>query len=170
MVRFDARADDPYAAYPDLDFDVVTHNSCDVWARTYVKALEVLQSIRMCRQVLDEIPGGDIRVKAPPKVPEGEAVSRYEAPRGELLHYVRSSGGPKPDRIKIRSPTFANWMVATELLKGVCIADVPIVVDAIDPCMSCSARITVTDSARGTVREATLDMLRREGRRGNGTA
>jgi NADH-quinone oxidoreductase subunit D len=167
-VRIDARADDPYAAYPDLDFEVVTHDSGDVWARTYVKALEILQSIRMCRQVLDEIPGGEIRVKAPLKVPEGEAICRYEAPRGELIHYVRSSGGTMPDRIKIRSPTFGNWVVATELLKGICIADVPIVVYAIDPCMSCSARITVTDSARGTVTETTFDALRRRGRQGKG--
>jgi NADH-quinone oxidoreductase subunit D len=164
-VKIDVRADDPYAAYPDLDFQVVTADTGDVWGRSYVKALEIFQSIRMCRQILDELPGGEIRVKAPPKVPAGEAVSHYEAPRGELLHYVKSNGGTMPERVKIRSPTLANWMVMMEMLKGIYIADLPIVVDAIDPCLSCSQRITITDYNTGNRDTTTLESLRKRRRK-----
>jgi NADH-quinone oxidoreductase subunit D len=163
-VRFDVRAEDPYAAYGEVDFDVVTSDACDVWGRAYVKTAELLQSIRICNQVLDHLPGGEIRVKAPPKVHAGEAVSRYEAPRGELIHYIKSNGSNMPERIKIRSPTLANWLVMSEMLKGVYIADVPIVTDAIDPCLCCSARITMTEESTGKRSETTLDALRKMGR------
>jgi NADH-quinone oxidoreductase subunit D len=167
-VRFDVRADDPYAAYEDLDFAVVTSDACDVWGRAYVKTSELLQSIRICNQVLDHLPGGEIRVKAPLRVPAGEAVSRYEAPRGELIHYIKSNGSNTPERMKIRSPTLANWLVMSEMLKGVYIADVPIVTDAIDPCLCCSARVTITDGSTGKRTVTTLDALgrRRESRKG----
>jgi Ni,Fe-hydrogenase III large subunit len=75
-----------------------------------------------------------------------------------------------PERVKIRSPTLGNWLVMAEMLKGVYIADVPIVVDAIDPCLSCSARITLTDYSTGTTVSTTLGALgtQRKGRRGTG--
>jgi len=164
-VKMDVRADDPYAAYPDLKFSVVTNDIGDVWGRSIVKTGELLQSIRICNQILVDIPDGEIWVKAPPKVPAGEAVSRYEAPRGELIYYVKSNGSNTPERVKIRSPTFANWLVMIEMLKGVRIADVPIVVDAIDPCISCSARITITDWFRGKTITTTLDNLGKTGRK-----
>jgi membrane-bound hydrogenase subunit alpha len=147
-VKMDVRANDPYAAYAALDFDVITSDTCDVWGRSYVKVVEILQSIRMCNQILDNLPAGEYRVRAPLRVPPGEAVSRCEAPRGELLYYVKSNGTDMPERVKIRSPTLANWLVTVEMLKGVNIADVPIVVDAIDPCMSCTARVSVFDVNR----------------------
>jgi NADH-quinone oxidoreductase subunit D len=100
-------------------------------------------------------------VKAPARVPAGEVVSRYEAPRGELIHYIRSNGSNTPERFKIRSPTLANWMAMSEMLRGVYIADVPIVTDAIDPCLCCSARVTITDGSTGERRMTTLDALRR---------
>jgi membrane-bound hydrogenase subunit alpha len=168
-VRFDVRAEDPYAAYEEIDFAVVTSDTCDVWGRTYVKTAEILQSIRICNQVLENLPGGEIRVKAPPRVPAGEAVSRYEAPRGELIHYIKSNGTNTPERIKIRSPTLANWLVMSEMLKGVYIADVPIVNAAIDPCLCCSARVTITDGSSKRRRETTLDALRKMGRGRAGT-
>jgi NADH-quinone oxidoreductase subunit D len=160
-VRFDVRAEDPYAAYGDVEFDVVTSDACDVWGRAYVKTAELLQSIRICNQVLDLLPPGEIRVKAPARVPAGEVVSRYEAPRGELIHYIRSNGSNTPERFKIRAPTLANWMAMSEMLRGVYIADVPIVTDAIDPCLCCSARVTITDGSTGERRVTTLDALRR---------
>jgi Ni,Fe-hydrogenase III large subunit len=66
-----------------------------------------------------------------------------------------------PERVKIRSPTLANWMVMMEMLKGIYIADLPIVVDAIDPCLSCSQRITITDYSTGNRDTTTLESLRK---------
>jgi NADH:ubiquinone oxidoreductase subunit D len=70
-------------------------------------------------QILDDLPSGEIRVKAPPKIPVGEAVSRYEAPRGELIYYLKSNGSNMPERVKIRSPTLGNWLVMVQMLRGV---------------------------------------------------
>jgi len=67
-------------------------------------------------------------------------VSRYEAPRGEDLHYVRSNGTEKPDRVKIRPPTLANIQAVSSMLKDSYLADLPIVIAAIDPCFSCTDR------------------------------
>jgi Ni,Fe-hydrogenase III large subunit len=75
-----------------------------------------------------------------------------------------------PERLKIRSPTLANWLIMMEMLKGIYIADLPIIVDAIDPCLSCSQRITITDYSSGNRNTTTLDQLRKRNRRGAGNA
>lgn len=139
-VAYDARAALPYDAYPEVQFDVCTSDLCDVLGRTIVRILEVEQSISIIRQLLDKLPEGDIQARARPRVPEGEAVTRCEAPRGELIYYVRSDGSDKPARVKVRTPTLANWPAAIAMLEGVYVADVPISVASIDPCMSCTDR------------------------------
>jgi NADH-quinone oxidoreductase subunit D len=73
-------------------------------------------------------------------VATGEAVTRYEAPRGEDVHYVRSNNTDKPERVKVRAPTMANLPSVARMLEGGFLADVPIVVAAIDPCFSCTDR------------------------------
>ncbi|MDD5409640.1 MAG: NADH dehydrogenase subunit, partial [Candidatus Omnitrophica bacterium] len=88
-----------------------------------------------------KIPDGPILAKAPRKIPAGEVVSRYEAPRGEDLHYVRSNGTEKPERVKVRAPTLANIQSVSRMLEDRYLADMPIVVAAIDPCFSCTDRL-----------------------------
>ena len=142
----DIRKDDPYAAYADLSFNVVTDNHNDVYGRTIVRLGELMESYSMIRQVLKNLPDGPIAVRAPRKIPVGEAVSRYEAPRGEDLHYVKSNGGENPERVKVRAPTLANTQAVSKMLEDRYLADLPIVVAAIDPCFSCTDRlISVVD-------------------------
>lgn len=86
------------------------------------------------------MPQGELSVRAPRRIPAGEAFSRYEAPRGEDVHYVRSNGTDKPERVKLRAPTLANLASITHMLDGGYLADVPIVIAAIDPCFSCTDR------------------------------
>ncbi len=136
----DVRRDDPYAAYGELSFQVITDDHGDVLGRTIVRLKEMLESCAIVRQALAKMPEGPIAVKAPRKIPAGEAVSRYEAPRGENVHYVRSTGGEKPDRVKIRAPTLANIQAVSHMLQDRYLADLPIVVAAIDPCFSCTDR------------------------------
>jgi len=88
-IEYDVRKHDPYAAYPHLDFKVITSDRGDVLGRTVVRALELIESCNMCRQIIEELPPGETRVKAPRRVPAGEVVSKCEAPRGELTHYIR---------------------------------------------------------------------------------
>jgi NADH-quinone oxidoreductase subunit D len=137
----DTRRDDPYAAYGELDFKVITDNHCDVYGRTVVRLCELLESYKIIRQVLKNLPEGPIAVKSPRKIPVGEAVSRYEAPRGENMHYVKSNGSEKPERVKVRAPTLANLQTVSKMLEDRQLADLPIVIAAIDPCFSCTDRL-----------------------------
>ncbi|MDP3791732.1 MAG: nickel-dependent hydrogenase large subunit [Candidatus Omnitrophota bacterium] len=137
----DTRRDDPYAAYSELDFKVITDNHCDVYGRTLVRCGELMESYKIIRQALKNIPEGPILVKAPRKIPAGEAVSRYEAPRGECMHYVKSNGTEKPERVKVRAPTLANVQCVAKMLEDRQLADLPIVIAAIDPCFSCTDRL-----------------------------
>ena len=147
-IKRDVRKDDPYAAYAELDFEVITDDKCDVYGRTIVRLKELLQSYNLIRQILKQIPEGPITVRAPRKIPAGEAVSRYEAPRGEDLHYVRANGTDKPDRVKVRPPTLANVQAVSKMLEDRYLADMPIVVAAIDPCFSCTDRLISIKDAR----------------------
>jgi NADH-quinone oxidoreductase subunit D len=136
----DVRRDDPYLAYGEIPFNVITDNHCDVLGRTIVRAKELIESYKIIRYALKNIPQGDLAVKAPRRIPAGEAFTRYEAPRGEDVHYVKANGTDKPERVKLRAPTLANLASITHMLDGGYLADVPIVIAAIDPCFSCTDR------------------------------
>jgi NADH-quinone oxidoreductase subunit D len=137
----DTRRDDPYAAYGELTFNVITDKHCDVYGRAVVRLGELMESYKMIRQLLANMPDGPVTIKAPRKIPAGQALSRYEAPRGEDVHYVKSNGTDKPERVKVRAPTLANVQVVAHMLKDGYLADMPIVVAAIDPCFSCTDRL-----------------------------
>jgi len=144
-VKRDVRADDPYQAYDEIPFNVITYSTCDVLAQVLVRVGEVYESISIINYALDHMPSGPIRVKVPMAVPPNETVSRGEAPRGELFYYVKSNGTDKPERVKIRTPTHANIPAVCEMLIGYHIADIPIIFAGIDPCMSCTARCAFID-------------------------
>jgi NADH-quinone oxidoreductase subunit D len=137
----DARRDDPYAAYGEIKFNVITSDTNDVYGRAVVRVLELMESYKIIRQAINNLPEGPLAVKAPRKIPVGEAFSRYEAPRGEDVHYVKSNGTEKPERVKIRAPTLANVQAVKHMLKDRYLADMPIVIAAIDPCFSCTDRL-----------------------------
>jgi membrane-bound hydrogenase subunit alpha len=136
----DIRRDDPYAAYDQVSFKVISVNNEDVYGRTLVRVGELMESYSIIRQVINNLPDGPISVKVPRKIPEGEAFSRYEAPRGEDVHYVKSNGSDKPERVKLRAPTLANIKPMLKMLENYNLADLPIIVAAIDPCFSCTDR------------------------------
>lgn len=161
----DVRKDDPYAVYPELDFKVITDDHCDIFGRVLVRVFEMVESVKMIEQMLKNLPEGDIALKkVPRRVPEGAAVSLYEAPRGQDVHYVRANGTDKPERVKVRAPTMANLEAAVESVIGSFVADIPIAVASIDPCFSCTDRTTVllNDLKRGP-RLTTWEELRRHG-------
>jgi len=140
-VKRDIRKDDPYAIYSELDFDVVSNEHCDVFGRTLVRVGELLQTYKMIRQMIAQLPDGPIAAKAPRKIPKGQAISRYEAPRGEDFHFVRGNGTDKPERVKVRAPTLVNMQAVAQMMKGGQLADMPITLAAIDPCFSCTDRM-----------------------------
>ncbi len=140
-VKRDIRKDAPYGIYPELEFNVIVSDTADVYGRTVVRALELLESYKLCRQILKQLPDGPIAAKVPMRIPAGEAASRIEAPRGEDIHYVRANGTDKPERVKVRAPTLANAAAISHMLEGGYLADAPIVIAAIDPCFSCTDRM-----------------------------
>ena len=147
-VKSDVRKDDPYLMYDKLDFKVITADSCDVFGRVFVRVFELIESYKIIRQIINYLPTGAIAVKVPWKIPEGAAVGRYEAPRGEDIHYVKANDSVKPERVKVRAPTLANFASVRYMLEGGYLADVPIVIAAIDPCMSCTDRSLVLDGEK----------------------
>ncbi|MFA6431961.1 MAG: nickel-dependent hydrogenase large subunit [Candidatus Margulisiibacteriota bacterium] len=153
-INFDVRKDDPYAAYGELDFKAVSDDHNDIYGRTIVRLGELMETYSIIRQVLKNLPDGPIAVRAPRRIPAGEAVSRYEAPRGEDLHYVKSNGTENPERVKVRAPTLANTQAISKMLEDRYLADLPIVVAAIDPCFSCTdraAEIINLDSGKNNI-------------------
>lgn len=163
-IERDTRKDDPYAAYEELEFTVVTNKQCDVYGRTLVRLGELMESYSMVRQIMQKIPEGALSVKVARKIPAGEAVSRYEAPRGEDFHYVRSNGTEKPDRVKVRAPTLANIQAVSKMLEDRYLADMPIVVAAIDPCFSCTDRlVAISDLGRREKNTVVWESLRVKG-------
>ena len=160
-VKSDVRADDPYAAYDEIPFNVVTHDGGDVLSRILVRCEEILESIEITRYALDHMPEGMTRVRVPMAVPPGETVSRVEAPRGELIHYAKSNGTARPERYKVRSPTLGNIPALCKMLIGCHVADIPIILAGIDPCFACMDRMTFIDLSNGDEWVWTMQELRR---------
>ena len=145
-LRQDVRLNDPYAAYDEVPFDIVTRTEGDVRALLRLRLDELVVSANMISYAVKHLPEGPIRVKIAPIIPAGEHSSHCEAPRGEIFYYVKSTGGRTPDRVKSRQPTMANIPAALELLKGQTLADVPMVLTAIDPCFGCMDRMSFLET------------------------
>ncbi|MHC4458642.1 MAG: hydrogenase large subunit [Planctomycetota bacterium] len=143
-VAIDVRRDDPYAAYADLDWNVITQTEGDVFAKAVVRLLETFESIKMVREALKKLPAGPVTTEVK-EIPPGEGCGHAEAPRGETFHYVRSDGGNRPVRHKARAPSYVNVPSFKATCIGGQIADVTITLAAVDPCYSCTERLAVID-------------------------
>jgi ech hydrogenase subunit E len=128
-----------YAAYGDIDFAPITATEGDSYARCKVRIKEMFQSVDLIRQCAEKIPDGAIETKVT-GFPDGEFYARTEQPRGEVIYYVKANGTKNLERLRVRTPTFANLPPMLKVLPGVQLADVPILVLTIDPCISCTER------------------------------
>ena len=144
-VARDVRKDSPYAVYDRIDWDMIVAENGDVFDKVVVRILEMLESVKIIRACLGELPGGEIdaRIKS---VPPGEGIGNTEAPRGETFHYVRSDGTNRPIRHKVRAPTFMNLPTFKATVGGETISDATIILAAIDPCYCCTERMAVRDT------------------------
>jgi NADH-quinone oxidoreductase subunit D len=161
-VDWDLRRDQPYLAYPEVDFDVPVYPAGDVYARYRVHMDEMRQSVRIIEQCLDGMPEGpwiadDRKVVLPPRhelhtsmeslihhfklvtegyrVPEGEVYVTIESPRGEMGCYVVSDGGPKPWRVKFRAPSFVALEATATCMTDALVADFIAIVGSLDTVM-----------------------------------
>ena len=163
-VDYDIRKDDPYIAYADVPWQVITDTHGDVYGRTLVRIGELQQSLQIVRYCLENLPAGPIKITTPRAAPRGEILSRYEAPRGELVHFIRTNNTDKVERLDIRTPTLANWTSVAVSLVHQNLADIPVIVAAIDPCLSCTSRITIVNERGKKTGEMTWDELSAHGR------
>ena len=138
-VREDVRLT-KYDAYGDLNYEPVVETAGDCYARTLVRARELFQSIDLQLEALSKLPEGEIAAKVKGNPPANEAIMRVEAPRGELFYYAKGNGTRNLERMKIRTPTFANLPSLLVMLPGCELADVPVIVLSIDPCICCMER------------------------------
>ena len=128
-----------YAAYDELEVEPVTATDGDSYARCEVRIKEISQSFDLIRQAAAKIPAGPIAV--PVKgFPKGEYFTRIEQPRGEAIYYVKANGTKFIDRFRLRTPTTSNIPPMLNMLKGCQLADVPLLILTIDPCISCTER------------------------------
>ncbi|HQZ82524.1 MAG TPA: NADH dehydrogenase (quinone) subunit D [Pyrinomonadaceae bacterium] len=158
-VDLDLRRDNPYTGYETYDFEVPVEHDCDVWARYMVRIRECYESAKIVRQALERLKPGPIKANAPKivlpdrddmrkhmdslihhflivaegfNVPAGEVYMPIEASKGELGVYMKSNGGPKPERVHFRGPSFVNLSALPEMVKGEMVADVVAVIGSLD--------------------------------------
>ncbi|MCD1295948.1 iron hydrogenase [Methanocella sp. CWC-04] len=148
--KIDVRKNSPYAAYENLDWEIITETDGDCLARLKVKMREVLMALHIIEQCCEKLKStsGSI-VAAVSKMPCAEAISKSEAPRGELLYHVSSDGTNTPEYVRIRTPTFRVAHIMLKLIHGVYVGDVPAIIGSIDPCYSCTDRVTVIRGGKG---------------------
>jgi len=130
-IDYDLRRDDPYGYYDELDWDVVTEDGCDNYARVLVRLREVEQSARIveqCLDLLEDWPEDERTIQS--NVPrtlrpdyDKEIYSAVEAAKGELGIYIRADGTDKPARFKIRSPCFSNLQTLPVMSEGEYVPD-----------------------------------------------
>ena len=128
-----------YGAYDRLNVPVVTDSCGDCYSRCAVRAKELFTSTDLIRQAVKKIPDGPLDVKVT-GAPDGEYFMRAEQPRGELVHYLKGNGSKFLVRSRIRTPTLTNIPPLIKMLQGCELADVPVIVLSIDPCISCTER------------------------------
>jgi NADH-quinone oxidoreductase subunit D len=134
-VSFDVRRDYPYGWYKNLDFDVVTDGAGDVEASYRVRIGEVRQSIRMIKQILENLPEGEVLADLGRRIrpPEGDGFGRIESARGEYAVHVVSDGSDTPYRVHYRTPCTINMQLLQEIVPGHYLPDIMPIMGLIDP-------------------------------------
>ncbi len=145
----DVRVEAPYGSYHRFPISAVTATNGDLEARCEVRLSELLVTCFAIRTLIDNLPEGPLTVKMPRKIPAGETISRVEAPRGELIYYIKSGGGENPLRIHVRTPSLCNWVSVLEKAVGRQLADVPMLIAGMDPCFSCNDRVVTVKHSNG---------------------
>ncbi|MFZ1699920.1 MAG: NADH dehydrogenase (quinone) subunit D [Pyrinomonadaceae bacterium] len=158
-VDLDLRKVNPYTGYETYDFEIPTEPDGDVWSRFKVRMRELTESYKIVRQALERLKPGPIKADAPKvvlpdrddmrkhmdslihhflivaegfNVPPGEVYHAIEASKGELGVYMKSNGGPKPERVHFRGPSFVNLSALPVMSEGEMIADVVAIIGSLD--------------------------------------
>ncbi len=158
-VKQDLRKDNPYCGYENFDFDIAVGKTGDSYDRYLLRLEEIRQSLRIIEQAIDGMPEGPYRahvpgVVLPPKEdvlhkmeslifhfkiitdgfesPEGSVYQAVEASKGELGFYIASNGSNRPQRIRVRPPSFINLAALPQLIEGSMVADAVCAIGTLD--------------------------------------
>lgn len=126
--------------YDELGFEPIVETDGDCFARAKVRARETLQAIDLQLEAFSKMPEGELSVRPKGNPPANEVVYRCEQCRGECFYYAKGNGTRNLERFRVRTPTFANIPSLLVMLPGSELADVPVIVLSIDPCVSCTER------------------------------
>lgn len=145
-IKRDTRYDHPYDFFKQIEFDVSFVEGGDVFAREMVRYMELKSSVSIIRQCFELMPQTAIIVDPKFHVkPEDFALAYVEAPRGENVHWIMQGSAQKVFRWRCRAATYNNWPSLRFQFRGNTIADAALIVCSLDPCYSCTERITVVD-------------------------
>ncbi|MDJ0931682.1 hypothetical protein [Breoghania sp.] len=128
------------AIYDRLEIPLVTFADGDVWSRAMVRLHEARGGVDLILEALKVMSDGSIALAEQPEIAAGQAVAKTEAPRGELFYFVRTNGTEFRERVKWRVPSFQNWDALRFMLRGARLDDIAVIVNSIDPCVSCTER------------------------------
>lgn len=141
----DIRVIHPYCAYDRVPWALTYKDGCDVLARTVIRAEEFFESLSMVERCLETMPPGPVLVEGFRYKPYAFALGYVEAPRGEDIHWSMLGDNQKLYRWRCRASSYNNWPPLRYMLRGNTISDAPLIVASIDPCYSCTERVTVVD-------------------------
>ncbi len=125
--------------WKEVGFEIVTKIGGDVHVRNLVRLHELYISMRIIENVIAGLPESEL-VTETKAFPDGEAVIRLEAPRGELFYYAKGNKTQILERLKIKAPTFSNIPAMIEAFKGNEYGSAPAIIASYDPCLSCTSR------------------------------
>jgi len=158
-VKRDLRKDEPYSGYENFEFDIALGRNGDAYDRYLLRMEEMRQSMRIIQQAIDGMPEGPYRANVPGvvlppkedvlhkmesmifhfkiitegfKVPRGAVYQGIESPKGELGFYISSDGTNKPNRVRVRPPSFINLAALPALVEGGLVADVICAIGTVD--------------------------------------
>ena len=158
-IKHDLRKANPYSGYENFDFEVPVGQAGDAYDRYLVRLEEMRQSIRIIQQAMDGMPEGPFRahvpgVVLPPKedvlqkmesmifhfkiitegfkAPKGQVYQAIESPKGELGFFISGNGTNRPNRVRVRPPSFVNLASLPALAEGRLLSDVVAAIGSVD--------------------------------------
>ena len=145
-IKRDTRYDHPYDFFKQIEFNVAVVEGGDVYAREMVRYMELKSSVSIIRQCFELMPQTAIIVDPKFHVkPENFALAYVEAPRGDNVHWIMQGSAQKVYRWRCRAATYSNWPSLRFQFRGNTIADAALIVCSLDPCYSCTERVSVVD-------------------------
>ncbi|EEX50402.1 Hydrogenase-3 component E [Pasteurella multocida] len=141
----DVRKYHPFSSYDKIPFDTYHADSCDVFGRLSVRIKETFECMNMVEYMVDNLPEGPLLSEGFTYKPHKFALGITEAPRGEDIHWSMLGDNQKLYRWRCRAATYANWPVLRYMLRGNTVSDAPLIIGSVDPCYSCTDRVTVVD-------------------------